>query len=72
MIMGEEVNRRIIYPDDKPIQQNGLTMPINIPIPVLHIHADIPIPTILSNQFIPFNDSSVDINVNVVIIQSFL
>ena len=39
--MGEEVNRRIIYPDDKPIQQNGLTMPINIPIPVSQIPIDV-------------------------------
>lgn len=32
--MSDELNSRIIYPSDKPIQQNGLTMPINIPIPV--------------------------------------
>jgi len=39
--MSEELSTRIVYPSDKPIQQNGLTMPINIPIPVSQTPIDI-------------------------------
>ena len=39
--MSDKLNSRIIYPSDKPIQQNGLTMPINIPIPVSQTPIDV-------------------------------
>ena len=40
--MNEELNREVFIIHDKPIQQNGLTMPITNPSPIFQTPTEVP------------------------------